>query len=350
MTDAIIKGCKQASCNIVGDGRCIEQNLPTECPYILWVPSAEIAPEDIETDQFRSPTLPTPDTLQMYLGDELTAQATYPIMRTSLTHVIALAGGQECGKTSLLTCLYDRFQSGAYGGYLFAGSKTLPGFEQRCFGSRPASGKAEATMERTPDVDEFRFLHLAVRRVTLDAPVQHLLFSDITGEAFNAARQTEDGVKKLTLFRRADHFAVLINGENIVSLELRHKETTQIKTLLRGLIEGAVLTPYSFVDVIVSKWDLILTSPEADTLQALLKRLQKDIESRYGSKVARLSFHKLAALPGSDIVSRGFGLETLLHSWVESSAFSENRKLLQSGQTNLLPSKRAFLRYRYQSE
>ena len=320
MTNTNIQGCKQASCNIAGDGKCIE-NLPLEqCPYIIRLKTIDFDVEDNDTiEDNRTKSSGRGADFDLYSGDELTAYSAHSILRASLTRVIALAGGRECGKTSLLTCIYDEFQKGEFGGYLFAGSKTFVGYEQRCFDSRVASGRIEPTTERTPNVDEFRFLHLAVRRSTLDTPIQHLLLSDITGEAFKAARHSSLGVNNLSIFKRADHFVLIIDGESIASPELRHKEAYNIKTLIRSLIEGNVLNSRSFVNILLSKWDLVLSAGDATQAQSFTDNLLQDIQKKYSKSFSNLKCHLTAAQPKSLHVPIGYGVEELLQSWVETS-------------------------------
>ncbi len=348
MTNGTILGCKLSSCNVAADGRCIENNPLDGCVSILRQTSAansnaEQSDEAVAIPESQSVSLAKH--LKLYLGDELTARSAHSIMCANLTRVVALAGGYECGKTSLITCLYDKFQKAPYGGYFFAGSKTLIGFEKRCFSSRVTSGRSEPITERTQNVDEFRFLHLALRKQQLDTPTQHLLLSDITGEAFNAARKSTDGAEKLALFRRADHFVLMVDGANISS-ESKHKELQQTKTLVRALVQARIITLKTIVDLVINKWDLILAAPNTNDLQTSVEELRQELEHNYAQNMSRLDFHKIATLPNPEVLDRGYGVDNLLNSWMESSALLREETKNLSENNPFLADQRSFISFR----
>ena len=70
------------------------------------------------------------------------------ITNGSPTNVILFAGTSDCGKTTLLAALYSMLNKGNLGGYNFAGSQTLFGFERRaarihCFRARAPEDRAK---------------------------------------------------------------------------------------------------------------------------------------------------------------------------------------------------------------
>src|SRR5687767_14635843 len=95
-------------------------------------------------------------------GEALTAQRATAITAAAPTRVVILAGAEDSGKTTLLTSLYEKFLQGRFADHLFAGSATLPAYEQRCHRARIQSGAVDPDTERTKGLD-VRLLHLKLR-------------------------------------------------------------------------------------------------------------------------------------------------------------------------------------------
>src|SRR4051794_23643425 len=58
---------------------------------------------------------------------------------------VVLAGPVGTGKTSVYAAIYERLSRGPFGGWAFAGSRSIPGLEQRCHWWR----RGETYMEHT---------------------------------------------------------------------------------------------------------------------------------------------------------------------------------------------------------
>ena len=83
---------------------------------------------------------PVSDLIDLPSGKELNEVAANTIAASRSVRVVVLAGPVDSGKTTLLTSLYELFQWGTVADQLFAGSTTLPAFEQRCHLARTVSG------------------------------------------------------------------------------------------------------------------------------------------------------------------------------------------------------------------
>ncbi len=79
------------------------------------------------------------DVYQLPAGSALAMEDTYSITSSEESKFIVLVGPSACGKTTLVTSLYQLFQKEPLGGFYFAGSQTLQGFEQRAFFTRTSS-------------------------------------------------------------------------------------------------------------------------------------------------------------------------------------------------------------------
>src|SRR3989304_7885544 len=147
------------------------------------------------------------------------------------TQLIILAGASESGKTTLLASIYEKFSEGGLADFYFAGSRTLPGFEQRCHLARIASGRPVADTERTKANDRIELLHLRVAKKRMKTSHTNLLFTDISGETFRIIKDSTDECKKYHILMRADHFVVLIDGAQLISLTKRQKAYYDCRSL-----------------------------------------------------------------------------------------------------------------------
>lgn len=324
--------CAQDNCRVSEDGKCLEGLLVKECPHFVPESKADDtsvtkadADEKIET--LKSEKKKISEYVHQLEGDSLTLESSDIVTRSSLSRVIILAGPEDCGKTTLLACLNDRFQHGYLGGYCFAGSLTLPGFEKRCHNSRIASGRTTPETDRTKFDDQIYFLHLSIRKKDHLSNKQDLLFSDISGEHFRLMKDSTDECKKLSFLPRADHFLLLIDGEKLTSAAERHVAVAFGISLLRSCLDAQMLGTRSFVDIVTTKWDIIKTSPHRNQTLTFLKNFKTDLAKSYESRLARLRFFDIAARPTIDSgLEPGFGLDKVFPSWVEDSPLYVKKK------------------------
>ena len=113
-------------------------------------------------------------------GSTLSKDEIYHLSRETQTQLIILAGAYESGKTTILASIWQLYLKGPFAGYLFAGSHTLPGFEERCHYSMITSERAKATTKHTGFAEE-TILHLKINP-SENNNSQNLLFSDLAGE------------------------------------------------------------------------------------------------------------------------------------------------------------------------
>ena len=238
------------------------------------------------------------------------------------TQVVVLAGENGSGKTTLLASIYEKFQKSPFAGYIFAGSLTLPGFEKRCHLARIASQRSESDTERTK-LPEGALLHLKVRRQDLGRPSLDLLFTDLSGERFRLARDSTEECKKLELLLRADHFVLLVDGALLVETQHRQEACVCARLLLRSCLDAEMLGSHSYVDVLFTKWDLVMPKLEEDDgLRDFLEAVEVHFKSVFRNRLARLRFFQVAARPrkGSELPF-AYNLEKVFPSWVEDRPY-----------------------------
>ena len=253
-------------------------------------------------------------------GADLDPAAAERIARAAITRVVLVAGAADCGKTTLVAAIYESFQRGPFAGGLFAGSETLLGFERRCHLARIESGRVVADTARTLNTGGLRWLHLRVRPTGHDGAPRDLLVSEIAGDVFRLAKDSTEECRRLTIGRRADHFVILVDGAKVVQRQHRLTATNDAALFLRSCLDAEMLGRSSFVDMVITKWDLAAAAPEATEIElnvtAFVERTRQHCEGRLG----RLRFLRVAArpLPRSGLPF-AHGLADVVAPWVTES-------------------------------
>lgn len=325
MAQVLVHRCKLAECTVATTERCIEGLDLSTCPNYIGAEPEAAAPlnsaeekggesEDATEKQEEVEMIDLPD------GLDFNPTTASRITSARLTRVIVVAGDEDSGKTTFVTSLYDRFQEGAFAGYIFAGCRTLQGMERRCFPSRIESERTHPDTTRTPRSDGQSLLHLRLRVEDLSRPSQDLLLTDISGEYFRAACDSTEECQQLEVLRRADHLALCLDGERLADAKLRHEAFNTGKLLLQSALDAEMIGPHTFVDVLITKRDL-LGPVEGSTAQAYLDKIRQGLSDVFKPRVGRLRFFEIAARPTVAGFPLAYGLDQVLPSWVEDTPF-----------------------------
>lgn len=266
-----------------------------------------------------APTLAiTPDLIELSSGKELDEVAAAKLQAAVPVRLIVVAGPVGCGKTTLITSLYELFQWGKVSDYSFAGSSTLPAFERRCYLSRSASQRSVPDTERTPFGD-VRYLHLRIWKESFAKGPLDLLFTDVSGEAFERARDSIVECQRLHFLRQTDHFLLLLDSEKLVNKEKRWRVAHDSMALLQSCLDSQMLGRTSLVNVLWTKFDYFLFDKNAQKLE-FLDTIKSEFETEFNSRVGRLTFSQVAARPTeTDTVEFGHGISNLLEDWATVS-------------------------------
>lgn len=251
------------------------------------------------------------------LGKTLGEREASDVLRASGGPIVVLVGAPKSGKTTLLASLHDGFQRTPFAGYLVAGSRTLIGFEERCFDSRVASGGETPVTQRTKLKEGVLFYHMKVRKEDLNSPVKQLLFADMSGEYYEGALDSAAAMQELTIVRRADHFVHLVDGGKLASKELSAHTQANASMLMRRCFEENMLDPDAKVDILLTKWDIVLARLGEEKAEEIL-RCQRETFSAFKKRVSRLRVTPVAARPHyKSNLKPGYGLDDLLRCWME---------------------------------
>ncbi|MEQ1871230.1 MAG: hypothetical protein ABL961_14540 [Vicinamibacterales bacterium] len=248
------------------------------------------------------------------------------VAREAPSRVVVLAGRHESGKTTIITSLFESFLDAPFGGFLFAGSRTLVGFERRCHHARPVSGRDSAHTPHT-QVDATEFLHLKLSPSgDVAGAANNLLLSDISGERFRALRDSSEAVKEMALLKRADHLCMVLDCERLANPALRQSVRFDARMLLRSIIEAQVLARECKIDVVFAKWDLVLAHADRADVEAFAADTEATMRTTIGQAFECRVF-RIAARPTTETVPFAFGLPTLLQYWLETPLLEERPRL-----------------------
>ena len=318
-----IGNCTTAGCQVTDGGSCIEgfEDL-TECPNFSPSNPDGAEPQrdgDVSLntstpgsdDDADSPSLALPS------GNALTVEEGHQLTSECAAKLVVLMGMVESGKTTVLAELYERFCVGPFAGCVFAGSKTLIGFERICYLSRAVSQRDVEDTDRTKRGTDNNLLHLdLVVRGT--GRRQRLLISDLSGELFEAATASNEGVYAIPYLRRADHIVLFADAEKLGNTSERQHLLNQLLVLIRACTEESRISPSCRVTVVVSRHDLLPTEIDPVFIESIEARIRRRTDE-YFDEPAR--FMELAARPLSG-PAHAYGLAELIGGWLHEPTVS----------------------------
>jgi hypothetical protein len=233
--------------------------------------------------------------------------------------VLILAGDVATGKTSIYAALYERFGRGPFAGRLFAGSSTIPGFEKRCHGWRVESGVHSPTMAHTPLTD-LHWLHMKIRDVERQRPLQDLLFVDYNGEIFTDIASGPDSESDRSFLRRGDHVGVVLDGGKLCDATEREAALQRSTYLVEALMAPGVLADPKALFVVLSKVDLLAAAEEEqrEAAEGIARKVAELINVRSGGYEPPIL--RVAARSETDLFPLGHGLNELLDLMTERPA------------------------------
>jgi hypothetical protein len=318
--------CQNQECRVSETGKCVEGLALDKCPHFGLSPS--IAAES--TTPIEDTTASVLHEVSLEKADQLDLQGASAVLGSAATHLIAIIGPSFSGKTSLIASLCDLFQQGRVGGISFARSRTFFAFERACHHSRAASLRKTPQTEHTNLGSGVGFYHLALRDGRTPDLV-NVLFADRPGEDYRSAADDPSNAASFAEVRRADCITVLVTGERLLDVGLRHNVRQDIIMILQGLIDGGVTNPTQRVALVLTKLDLIHSAEDAARTRAErdFDEVVTRVDDLFGSLFAEIRTFKVAAAPVTTVLSHGHGVSDLLQYWVTPwSALPTTNRLL----------------------
>lgn len=277
MTD-ISKSCRVQGCEFASAGTCKLGNQPDQCEERLKAADSDFV------------SIPS--------GLELDGEGASAILRRGWSRVIILAGGVKSGKTTLIASLYQQFQNGPFASHNFAGSETLHAWERYCHPSRTASMASQADTDRTRLEPNFVFVHLRLRPSSADDAARDYLFSNVSGELFEAMRDNPEECARASSLSRADRFLLLLDGDKLVSPATRASVIADARTLVRRLLDTGSLGTAVPIDLLASKWDQVTKAGVESVVTKILEQLVNALRN-HSTPPQTVAWYRLAARPAS---------------------------------------------------
>ena len=148
--------------------------------------------------------------------------------------------------------------------------------------------------------------------------MRDLIIVDMSGEWYERAINSAAEARDLEIVRRSDHFVHLIDAAKLQSKDSRTLTRSNSLKLMRRFLEEKMLQPDSRVDILLTKWDLVLLRSDKDAAAALLAEYADLFHNQCAGHVGRFRIHPVAARPHySSDLRLGYGLDKLIQSWVE---------------------------------
>jgi hypothetical protein len=224
--------------------------------------------------------------------------------------VLVLAGSVGSGKTSVYAAIYERLGRGEFGGWMFAGSRTIAGLEERCFLWRTDSGNVVPAMEATRG-NALPWLHIRLRDVERRGPARDLLMGDFDGERFDHVADGTIDPLTLPFLRRADHVGVVIDGKKIADRTQRVAVRNDVLNLLKALLKPGALAGMPSLFLVATKVDEFEKFGDAERRAAndALAAVEREASSVVGNPIPMLRLAVRSHVPDFPL---GHGLESLL--------------------------------------
>lgn len=274
-------------------------------------------------------------------GQALPYEETYGISAVEPTTLVVLAGAAECGKTTLVTSLYQRFLKKPPEKYYFAGSRTLQGFEQRAYLTRMNSFQTSPQTQRTARGAVDSFLHLRIWESDSNK-YKNLLLSDFSGEDYNSVSANVTLAKEnFGVVKAAKVIVMLIDGETVSNKRDRQAAVQKSISILRTFHDAELVNRKADIIIAISKYDIVHQKYIDDHV---FQQYIDNIPSMFCKQIASINsqqvgYCKIAAMPcNSEILPVGYGLEdffSLLINPNQNSNYTSSPTRISTSEFNL---------------
>jgi hypothetical protein len=338
-----VQKCSKPYCEVGSSGLCSDGHNPLQaCPAYGKLSALTTSPAPVPTKapiriahRVRLKTTLVSNenaisAINLLSGEALETQHVDKMLLAHPIKLVSIIGDRGSGKSTLIGTLYDKFREGPFGKYAFAGSRTLVGFDRLSFYSRVEGGESEPDTIRTSRNDGLKYFHLELSEVNNYEKKNHLLISDRAGEVYKEARANIEQFKGFLEIGRCLTLVILLDGQKIINLSQKNNAFTAVRQTLRGLVESGVVNSSTHIQIVTSKYDLVLNNVDADNLIAEIHAFNEKLATEYANKFAELTFWNIAARDPSLKVVFGHGLAELLEDWI-------NKKRTQMKQLLSIP-------------
>lgn len=252
-------------------------------------------------------------------GQALNENELYQLTARTKTRIIYVLGPVGSGKTTFESMLYAFFLKNIDQNFLFAGSETLVGFEERLNNLRTKSGNSNAQMERTNKSELRCFLHLNLLDLNLNC-YHNIVFSDMSGETFENCNSNRSNMEQdLPYLDIAQNVVLFMDGETLLDKSERHGSVMKIKSFLKTFKSSKLYNKKTNIDIIISKNDIIYEKTRQERNDFI-----DHIEKQFDAFVEdfNINFYRIEAINGTSIKDdeKSVKLIDLLKCWISNSS------------------------------
>lgn len=244
--------CSKQDCTVAATGKCLELHNPSECPNATGATSS--AETERPTTARPAPARKFPPATELGLRDAIT------ITGGGYTHLVAVLGAWNAGKTCMLNALYLlTLHAGLLPRFRFAGSMTLAGFELRTRRLRKwEQGRLPDQLADHTNNDDPRnpgLLHLALEDSKNGHRRVELLLTDLPGEWTTGLIKQSQNSERFEFLQRADSLVIAVDGKNLLDASKKHVELLNARQLIDRLADAVNLDRATPVFIAVCKSD-----------------------------------------------------------------------------------------------
>lgn len=327
MTTPANHRCTQEGCSFSDTGECLENLPPEDCSHLVELientPAVDddlgLAPPAVDDEHFTaepSAYAQEDEMVPIYAAAAFEPPEADELAAKQECTLVVIAGDVDSGKTTLVGRCFAQFFDGPTSGWLFAGSRTLLGFDERIHNHRIGSRRARAETRHTPKGVEL-YYHLDLRS-TDGMQKRTLLIHDISGENYQDAIDKSSGAEALTMVRRADAVSFLLNGRDLLNLAQRAAASSSLIDIVQALAEQNYLQHAPLINVVVTCWDYIVEEKKTEDVNDFLDGFEKRVKEllqdyQVGSAVV---LDRVASVTHFKETEAGFGFGRLFESWI----------------------------------
>jgi CBS domain-containing protein len=301
--------CNQPDCTVGLTGRCLLNNAPDACPHrSSTMGNADLDNGGLVGAASLARRCVAPFSGGVSLGNERAVQ----VICSRPTHLVAIFGPPNSGKTAALVSLYLLLAHAKLSNFEFRRSKTLSSFDRLASGARRWNDglMPEEMTAHTEQKDDRNagFLHLRV----LELPqrrVADLLIPDLPGEWSERLVDRNEN-HRFPFMDRADAVWIFVDGASLDDPRQRQRSIHRFHLLLRRV---ASLLPVDCVTPVVG----VVT--RKDLCRAVAGRRTHELRVDSGGSHIELSIIEVASFSADPTVPPGTGLEAVLRATLHSA-------------------------------
>jgi hypothetical protein len=303
--------CPRADCTVAVTGKCLLSHVPVEtCPHVR-VDALDVP---IQEPEQQRETFPAG---LVYHGNELGLQQASELFAARYGHLIGVLGAYDTGKTCLLCSLYLLASCGDLRpSRMFAGSMTLPGFENRLRLLRKwvGPGLPEQLVDHTLAADPRQpgLLHIALKGTAPTPALHDLFFTDLPGEWTTDLIKRADVAERFRFLKRADGLVITLHAPRLLAPETKNSQIQSARILLQRLRDSVGVAQTIPIVLAITRCDL--AGPTVPPAVYPIVEFARDLGFINVSHMPIAAFSDRAEVPS------GMGVASLLDALLSNTA------------------------------